>query len=163
MAEAAKAGSPGLLDLEKELTCSVSTPRRWQVNLMGRADKYVARYVLKFFTNHSPSSTASIPSVVPASRNGSHGRLPKHLLRNRTRSTAHHAAPQYERPGRMPRSLRCWKCIYRPIPPRPEATWRKRRQRSITFKGTTCYPKSRRRKRVMKKARIGEWLRRRGR
>ena len=80
---------------------------------------YPYRSVLKSFTNPSPSSTASIPSAVLVSKNGSRGKSLKPLPRNRILSLAHHAEHWFGIPDRMPVSLRFWRCISRPIRTRP--------------------------------------------
>lgn len=133
MAEAAKTG---LLDLEKELTCSVrqtlatTDNEAWKptsrpsaqssgktfgtvVYAIWLANMLMDRSVQRSSISPSLYLTAYTPSAAPVSRNGFPSRPLKQKPPSRIPSLAHHVAPQCEIRGQTPKSRRCWRCLSR--------------------------------------------------
>lgn len=123
----------GLLDLEKELSCSVGL---YSHHFSMCVPMNFNRFAPKSYISHSRSLIAYIPFVVHASKNGSPGRrlLPSQIL-----IPAHHVVQQCGKPDQMLQLPPCWRCTSRQIPARVEVSKRKKRpSKDITRGNKFC-------------------------
>ena len=167
MAELAK---PGLLDLEKELTCSVRlsfSPIRtfypfpllshFHTIIFNIADAILSvRYAPKSSTSPSHSLIVFTLSVALVSKNGSHGKPLRHPPADPTHLHALHAARQSARQGQTRMSLRCWSCTYKQIQERQERSRKRKGLRTLTLSEKMCCPRSGGRRRALRNHRTDE-------
>lgn len=101
---------PGLLELEKELVCSVLCLRP----LLNQAfASNLTRYAQISYTNLSLSWTVCTHSAGPACKNGSPGRSRSVGPAEPRDSLARHVEPLFGRPDPMLQSQPSWRCFSR--------------------------------------------------